>query len=335
VRYGNDLNSAELANPSVGPTTVFRLWMSLLISASLHLGLAVLLAMVLVVSQRNGSGTIHLNASDSDADQSVPELAELDMSSSPSTSTEESNSQTIALDLPTNELDFESLSSGSMRVPIRAVSTDAISGKSLVGGMQVILQESDKPKSSRATFFGAQAEGNRFVFVIDSSGSMRGPRWMALAFELCRTIRALSPDQEFFVISFDYTAHPMFGIAPPIGKFLLAKPDDISKFENWLRGVVPGGGTYPSEAVGIALKLKPDAIFLLSDGEIQDSTVAELRTYNHMMDENGYPKTLIPIHTILLHSQIGYATLETIALENSGTFTPVPFRPMDANHRMH
>lgn len=176
---------------------------------------------------------------------------------------------------------------------------------------------------SRASFFGAQAEGSRFVFVIDSSGSMRGPRWEALCKELIRAIQSLSPDQDFFVISFDSMAHPMFGNAPPKGKFLRAVKKNVELVQNWLRSIKHGRRTFPAAAVGIAMKLEPDAIFLLSDGEINDSTVEDLRVWNRKQDVEGNVVALIPIHTVLLHSQIGFATLEAIAKENGGTFTPV------------
>ncbi len=184
--------------------------------------------------------------------------------------------------------------------------------------------EGDTQKSkSRASFFGAHAEGNRFVFVIDSSGSMRGPRWEALCKELIRAIQSLSPDQDFFVISFDSTAHPMFGMPPPKGMYLKAVKKNVDRLQNWIRSIEHGRQTFPASAVGIAMKLEPDAIFLLSDGEINDSTVADLRIWNRKLDPDGDAKTRIPIHTVLLHSQIGFATLQAIANENGGTFTPV------------
>jgi von Willebrand factor type A domain len=176
---------------------------------------------------------------------------------------------------------------------------------------------------SKASFFGAHAEGNRFVFVIDSSRSMLGPRWEALCKELMRAIKSLSPDQEFFVISFDSLAHPMFGIAPPKGKFLTAVDKNFERIQNWLRSIRHGSNTYPASAVGIAIKLEPDAIFLLSDGEISDSTIEDLRIWNRKRNSEDEEVALIPIHTVLLHSQVGFVALETIAHENGGTFTPV------------
>jgi len=179
-------------------------------------------------------------------------------------------------------------------------------------------------KLSKATFFGAEAYGNRFVFVIDSSRSMIGPRWEALCYELEQAIRSLQQDQEFFIISFDSEAHPMFGVAPPRGKFLVPDAKSIRRVRNWLRSVELGRNTFPSSSMMMALSLKPDAIFLLSDGEIRDSTLTDLRQMNNpAVDAKRYSKS-IPIHTVLLHSEIGYQTLEQIAADNHGTFTPVP-----------
>jgi len=182
--------------------------------------------------------------------------------------------------------------------------------------------KANKSKSN-ASFFGARADGNRFVFVIDSSGSMRGPRWEALCKELIRAIKSLSPDQDFFIVSFDAIAHPMFAAAPPRGKFLKPVDKNINRVQNWLLSIDHGRNTFPASAVGMALKLEPDAIFLLSDGEIKDSTLEDLRVWNRKQDAEDNIKVIVPIHTVLLHSLMGYATLETIAQENGGTFTPV------------
>ncbi len=184
-------------------------------------------------------------------------------------------------------------------------------------------------KGPGTSFFGVEAHGNRFVYVIDSSKSMVGPRWQALCHELFRGIQTLSTDQEFYVISFDFAAHPMFGTLPPKGTFLTAEKKNVEKLKNWVRAIMHGGATLPASSVGIAIRMKPDAIFLLSDGEINDSTVRDLRLYNRIVGKDGEEHVAVPIHTILLHSDLGYETLKTIAEENDGTFTPVSLRDFD------
>lgn len=175
-----------------------------------------------------------------------------------------------------------------------------------------------------AYFFGTYASGQRFVFIIDSSRSMlEGRRWATARRELVRALQSLSPDQEFFVIGFDSTAKPMFGQFPPTAKFLHPTESNIDRLNRWVGTILHGGSTLPASSIGIALRMKPDAIFLLSDGEIQDSTIQDLRVYNRRMNSKGDPEAIVPIHTVLLHSMAGLITLQTIADENDGVFTPV------------
>jgi len=175
-----------------------------------------------------------------------------------------------------------------------------------------------------AYFFGTYASGQRFVFIIDSSRSMlEGRRWATARRELVRALQSLSPDQEFFVIGFDSTAKPMFGQFPPNSKFLHPTESNIDRLNRWVGTILHGGATLPASSIGIALRMKPDAIFLLSDGEIQDTTIQDLRVYNRRMNSKGTPEAIIPIHTVLLHSMAGLMTLQTIADENDGVFTPV------------
>ena len=175
-----------------------------------------------------------------------------------------------------------------------------------------------------AYFFGTYASGQRFVFIIDSSRSMlEGRRWATARRELVRALQSLSPDQEFFVIGFDSTAKPMFGQFPPNSKFLHPTESNIDRLNRWVGTILHGGSTLPASSIGIALRMKPDAIFLLSDGEIQDTTIQDLRVYNRRMNSKGTPEAIVPIHTVLLHSLAGLMTLQTIADENDGVFTPV------------
>jgi hypothetical protein len=177
------------------------------------------------------------------------------------------------------------------------------------------------PKKAR--FYGVELQGDRFVFVIDSSRSMTGSRWNSLREELLRSLKGLSPDQEFFIISFDSEPHPMFGKAPPQGSFLRNEEGSIRRVRSWLNSVILGRNTLPATSLGMAMDLKPAAILLLSDGEIMDNSIQQLRHYNREHASDGTDKVKIPIHTFLLHSLVGYQTLETIASENDGVFTPV------------
>lgn len=199
------------------------------------------------------------------------------------------------------------------------------SGRSASGRSVADQGESQSPSDGTgAYFFGTYASGQRFVFVIDSSQSMlEGGRWSAMRRELIRALSTLSPDQEFFVISFDSTAKPMFGQFPPNSKFLHPNAGNIDRVNRWVGTISHGGSTLPASSIGIALRMKPDAIFLLSDGEIQDTTLQELRLHNRQKNSKGSFEAIIPIHTVSLFSMAGFRTLQAIADENDGVFTPV------------
>src|SRR6185436_16300237 len=54
-------------------------------------------------------------------------------------------------------------------------------------------------------FFGQVAEGQRFAFILDRSGSMEGKRWTACTQQLERALRALPSHVEFVVVLFATT----------------------------------------------------------------------------------------------------------------------------------
>lgn len=294
------------------------------LSACMHLLVGLVLALILIEAEQEKSHRI-LATSVSELDSSNQEL-EISPAQ-PEQDIEESVSIVSDIPLPNIGTTSPQIPQLDATVPHPATDqTDARIKSQISAAFVSDSSNSDgislDPKS-KATFFGAEAVGNRFVFVIDSSRSMEGPRWKALCRELIRSIRSLSPDQKFFIIGFDSGEHPMFDLVPNKGAFLSPSPESLAKVAYWLESFQHGNATLPSKSMGIAMRLEPDAIFLLSDGEIADNTVNDLRIWNHKKGPGKRIKTITPIHTVLLHSDIGFATLQTIAAENSGTFTPV------------
>ena len=292
-------------------------WISFLVSFSVHLAIGIAMAAFLI---GGGRGITKLEIAGAvNEDTTANEFMDVLQMEHSEESSNEPESPTIHLAIESNvneTFPLTSSNSGDSTSYARLASQIDALGDDPGGGTD--------GRVAKATFFGAEAYGNRFVFVIDSSRSMIGPRWEALCYELEQAIRSLSQDQEFFIISFDSEAHPMFGKAPPKGMFLTPDPKSIRRVRNWLRSIELGRNTFPSSSMMMALNLKPDAIFLLSDGEIRDSTLTDLRQVNSPVVGSRYSKA-IPVHTVLLHSEIGYQTLEQIAADNHGTFTPVPF----------
>lgn len=178
----------------------------------------------------------------------------------------------------------------------------------------------DGQSSDGASFFGTRASGKRFVFVVDSSSSMNGLRWDTATRELMRSINDLFSDTEFFVICFDTQPHPVLSMFPPKNKYLKNDEATIQRVHRWVRSRVTGADTWPATSMAMAIRMQPDAIFLLSDGVIKDHTVALLREINR--DPTTH-QVLVPIHTVLLLSPYGRMPLETIANENEGTFRQI------------
>ena len=318
---------------SVNLARVNKSLSAVLLSLCVHLALLLCMAFVLIgVGGKNGSGISLLV--DSSDDSLEAEMTQLDLSSSMKSEAAQ-ETQPVTPTVEAQAVLSELTSIASSAADLANDRGDLVaSGPSATGAEAAAAalasgSMSESPSSSGdqgygASFFGTYAPGQRFVFVIDSSSSMlQGTRWPTLRRELTRAIRGLSPDQEFFVISFDIGAHPMFNKLPPVGKFLPPTDESLYRLNTWLNGIQHQGSTCPASSIGIALRLKPDAIFLLSDGEIQDTTIQELRLHNRTESQQSKRKVAIPIHTVLLHSPIGAGPLKTIADENDGVFTPV------------
>ncbi|MCA9126215.1 MAG: VWA domain-containing protein [Planctomycetales bacterium] len=201
-----------------------------------------------------------------------------------------------------------------------AALTSASLTSSLGSGQPVEEVLSQDPKAG-ASFFGAYAEGRRFVYVLDSSTSMVGDRWVYACGKLLESLNGLTEEQEFFVICFDERTTLLFNLAPADARYFSKSDDMLEKIKVWLYSRTLGNNTKPAMALQYALKCEPDAIFLLSDGELKDNSIAMLRQLNPARSE----RRQIPIHTIHLFSRLGMRSLQTIAADNSGTFTPVGF----------
>ena len=172
-----------------------------------------------------------------------------------------------------------------------------------------------------AGFFGAYAEGTDFIFVIDCSGSMHGERWARAVYELENSIIDLGEDQNFCIVLYNqFTA--VMGDATRI-EMVPRTDENLERAFTWLRNQQPGGGTFARQSLSLALAEQPDAIFLLSDGQIQDNSEAFLKANNLSMDNGIGEKRQIPVHTIALLSTFGQRTLKQIADNNEGTFTRV------------
>lgn len=167
-------------------------------------------------------------------------------------------------------------------------------------------------------FFGLSAEGRRVVYVVDASRSMNHPypgptktRFGRVKLELVNAISAMTDEQEFFIVYFNDQAWPM-----PATTMKLAVPSVRYKYLQWAVAAKTGGGTDPEAALFIALSLKPDVIYFLTDGDFNRQVVEHVRVSNQQLR--------IAIHTIGFGDEIGKPLLEAIAEQNGGTYQFIP-----------
>jgi hypothetical protein len=117
------------------------------------------------------------------------------------------------------------------------------------------------------SFFNARDTGTKIVFVIDTSSSMYGnPIRVALS-ELSASVQSLQPNQQFQVVFYDLTARTLNFRAPKEGE--LYRAGDYVKILalQKIAGVSCRGGTNHKAALVKALKMNPEIIFLLTDGQ--------------------------------------------------------------------
>lgn len=162
-------------------------------------------------------------------------------------------------------------------------------------------------------FMGVKVDARHVVYVLDFSGSMGGEKLTYLKVELKKSIFALTPRNSFQVILFQTWPRQM-----PDQAMLPGTQANTRKCASWVDQEQSGGGTNPVGALEIALtKLKPDAIYLLTDGVFDsDADVfALLQRLN--------PEGKVQICTIGFGRDVNAATLQRIASENRGTYAYV------------
>lgn len=224
----------------------------------------------------------------------------------------------------------------SVPVGLDSIEPDLVDVESLAGMPQQgdgdELTNAAKPASKsesrrQGSFFGAKAYGDEFVFVVDNSRSMLSPcgfryghtRFQVACQELLRSIKSLDKDQEFCVIFFGLKTRVMFDRPPQLIK---VSPGNRQKLVKWIATLSPGHGTDPRFGMLQALKLKPSAIFLLSDGEFNG------QNYNFHNLRGNPPVELIikrhlhrsiPVHTIAFEDVFNRRRLRNIATLTAGT----------------
>ena len=176
--------------------------------------------------------------------------------------------------------------------------------------------------TGNGNFFGINPKSKKIVYVVDSSKSMNflhesegKTRLGRVKLELARAILSMDEQQEFFVIFFSDVAIPM-----PANRLQPATKQAKSRYLNWIARVPGVGRTEPLEALLLALRLQPDTIYFLTDGQFN---IADVKTFNTVVDNAGLNKR-VTVNGICFGNREGEKLLRELAENNSGAYTFIP-----------
>jgi hypothetical protein len=124
-------------------------------------------------------------------------------------------------------------------------------------------------EKAHVTLFGVKAEGSKFVYVLDRSGSMGGPGGKALAAAKAQIIASLDhidSVQQFQIIF--YNERPrVFNPTGQPGRLAFGSDGNKEQAKTFINSISADGGTDHEAALAAAIRMRPDVIFLLTDGD--------------------------------------------------------------------
>jgi len=153
------------------------------------------------------------------------------------------------------------------------------------------------------------------VYVMDRSGSM-GDTFDLLQRELMRALGSLQEEQFFNVIWFN--EGPANMLSP---RLLGASLENKRQAFEAIKVIVPAGQTDPIDAINKGLDLKPDVLFLLSDGDFGEDNERIKRMIRRK--NAGRAATINTILFVYDSMGNGAKVLREIAEENGGVFKHV------------
>ena len=227
-------------------------------------------------------------------------------------------------------------------MPIAEVSMDlpkavappmtAMSGETSNESMKLAKAAVKGDTLSKVQFAGLDGGGNHFVYLVDSSNSMK--KFNDARTELLRSIDSLKPEQRFYVVFYDENPKYMRITNPSQDEpaSVYATPESKQTFRRWAMAIQQARGQSPPEVLKFAFKLRPDVIFLLSDGEFTAQTETVIRENNLQENLFGESGPISIIHTIRYpgvsstEGRQAEVQMQRIASENGGQYRNVEIK---------
>jgi len=181
-----------------------------------------------------------------------------------------------------------------------------------------------------ASFFGSRTKARRIVYLIDNTGSMRTGGLETVIGELLKSVAALNKNQQFYILFFSDQVYPLF-FPQSSPNYLRPTKENLRNLRNWLNTIefCTGGVWQLIQGLETAEKMRPDVIFLLSDGNAWRRVRADYKVRGVQQLLTTANANRIPIHTLGMgcQSDVDRENLAAVAKANSGIFREVRVRP--------
>lgn len=177
---------------------------------------------------------------------------------------------------------------------------------------------------ARTAFFGLPGTGFKFVYVLDRSASMGGSGREALRrvkVEMEKSLRPLDTVHQFQIIF--YNDEPViFNPSGVAGRLAFANPQTKERAIRFVNSIIPDGNTDHERALKLAIRLRPDVIFFLTDGDEPKLSRRQLDEINRLA--GGITVNVVEFGSGPRASEGSF--LEILATENSGEYRYIDIR---------
>jgi hypothetical protein len=212
--------------------------------------------------------------------------------------------------------------SDSVRPPLPAIGPAALGGEA-PSVLDMLDEPADRPELTTdlasTSMFGVEATGRKFVYVFDRSGSMGEPANRPLAAakaELIQSLERLESVHQFHLIFYN-TETRVFNPTGVRGRLVFGTDENKEAARRFIASISAEGGTNHYDPLLVAVRLRPDVIFLLTDGEQKDDLAGDDLAHIRRVNDG-----IAQIHVIQFAST-PYASnsLKQLAAENRGQHT--------------
>jgi Mg-chelatase subunit ChlD len=134
---------------------------------------------------------------------------------------------------------------------------------------------------AQVSLFGVAAEGSKFVYVLDRSDSTDGKMLAAAKAAILASIEKIDDVHQFQLVV--YNDRPKaFNPAGAGGQLAFGTEANREAAKKFLASISAGGGTDHAAALSLAIRMHPDVIFLMSDGDDPKLTARDLERIDRL-----------------------------------------------------